>query len=316
MLRFLIYIALATACFVGVVVAVAGGIIITTPNASDIKGCITAKMHNVPLCPSSEAYVGIRNISPNVRHAVIVSEDSAFYQHNGFDLQELQNSFDENIKEGKIVRGGSTITQQLAKNVYLSGEKSLFRKMREALITTQLEKLLKKDEILERYLNVVEFGPDVYGIKQASQYYFRKLPASLTVLEGAWLAFLLPNPKKYSQSYSKRELTKFARSQVSTIIKRMARFKKVSQDEADIALAQLENMFRPYVDPTEALSAEELATLNEVSTVEEDTIDEEEGSKPTPHPADMPYVNDFDKEELTGKKSTESNPVDDQVEDF
>jgi monofunctional glycosyltransferase len=315
MLRFLIHIGFALLCFVGVVVAVAGGIVITTPNANDIKGCITAKMYNVPLCPGSANYVPLRSISPNVRHAVIVSEDSAFYQHNGFDLQELQNSIDENLKEGKIVRGGSTITQQLAKNVYLSGEKSFFRKMREALITSQLEKILKKDEILERYLNVVEFGPEVYGIKQASQYYFSKAPASLTVLEGAWLAFLLPNPKKYSQSYRKRELTKFARSQVSTIIKRMARFKKIPQDEADIALAQLENMFRPYVDPTESLSPEELATLHEVSTVEEDTIEEEEPT-PTPRPADMPYVNDFDKEEMTGKKATEPNSVDEEVEDF
>src|SRR4051812_16772590 len=98
MLRFLINFAIALGCFAGVIVAIAAGVVLTTPDAHDIKGCITATMHNVPLCPGSTEYTSIKNISPYVRHAVIVSEDSAFYQHNGFDLHELQQSFDQNLK--------------------------------------------------------------------------------------------------------------------------------------------------------------------------------------------------------------------------
>lgn len=268
MLRFLLYMGIFLGSLAGVVVAVASAIVLSTPDASNINECITATMYNVPLCPKSDRYVPLSRISPYVRHAVIVSEDSAFYQHNGLDLHELQQSFDENLKEGKFVRGGSTITQQLAKNVYLSGEKSLFRKAREALIAMQIEKTLSKDQILEKYLNVVEFGPEVYGVKQASQFYFGKDPSNLTVIEGAWLAFVLPNPKKYSQSYRKRELTKFARNQLSIIISRMGRFRKIPMEESDAALAQLDSMFKPTVDPLESLTPEEMATMQDLNAIE------------------------------------------------
>lgn len=220
-------------------------------------------MFNVPLCPTDANYTPIRQIAPAIKHAVIVSEDSTFYSHQGLDLYELRKTIDENLKEGKIVRGGSTITQQLAKNVYLNGEKSFLRKIREALIAVRLEKILSKDEILERYLNVVEFGPNIYGVKKASQFYFGKAPAQVSVLEGAWLAFVLPNPKKYSQSFRTRQLTKFASSQLKTIIIRMARFGKISADDEQIALGQLESMFQPYVDPNEDLTQEELNAIEQ-----------------------------------------------------
>ena len=136
----------------------------------------------------------------------------------------------------------------MAKNVYLTPETSLIRKVKEAMITVQIEKLLTKDEILEKYLNVVEFGDKIYGVKKASQLYFQKAPSQLT--EGAFLAFLLPNPKKYSQSFRQKKLTKFAGRQVRIIVDRLAHFKRIGEEEHQSALAQVDRMFGP--DSTDA----------------------------------------------------------------
>jgi len=156
----------------------------------------------------------------------------------------------KNMEEHEYARGGSTITQQLAKNVYLSPEKSMLRKAREALITIQLEKFLTKDEILEKYLNVVEFGDKLYGIGAASQFYFHKPPAHLSPAEGAFLAFLLPSPKKYSVSYRQKHLTKFAEKQISEIVNRLYRFKKIDDAVHDQALLDVRAMFgAPIAEP-------------------------------------------------------------------
>ncbi|MCM2282128.1 MAG: transglycosylase domain-containing protein, partial [Bdellovibrionaceae bacterium] len=268
--------------FLAVVIALIGAALLTTPRPDDIRGCLTAKMHNIRLCPTEASYVKLKNISPHIRNAVLVSEDGGFYDHKGIDFYELRMSFEENLKEGRFARGGSTLTQQLAKNVYLSGEKSLIRKAREALIALQIEKILSKDEILERYLNVVEFGPKIYGVKQASSFYFGRAPSEVTVLEGAWLAFLLPNPTQYSASFRKRELTRFARTQLQTIVRRMARFQRITRDEEALALAQLENMFKPVeelIDP--ALEAE----LNQNTEGGEIEATESPSALPTEEPS-------------------------------
>lgn len=180
-----------------------------------------------------------------MRNAVIASEDTTFYQHKGIDFYELQKSFEKNIKEGKFARGGSTITQQLAKNLYLSSEKSILRKLREAVITVQLEETLTKEEILEKYLNVVEFGENVYGVKEASKLYFGKSPSDLTAVDSAFLAFLLPNPKKYSVSFRKKQLTPFARIQIKKILGKLHGFKKLSADEYAAAISQVDSMWSP-----------------------------------------------------------------------
>jgi monofunctional biosynthetic peptidoglycan transglycosylase len=241
----------AIGSLLGLILAVAGWFLLTTPRPTDIKSCLVTKLYHVSLCPKGESYVPIRDISIHARNAVIVSEDGTFYSHHGFDWDELKNSFDKNMAKGSYARGGSTITQQLAKNVYLSSDKSLLRKVREALITLQLENILKKDEILEKYLNVVEFGPELYGIGPASQYYFSKPANLLSPAEGAFLAFLLPNPKKYSVSFRKKQLTHFAYRQISEIVDRLYRYKKLSDDEHSQALAQIPRLFGvPAVDPS------------------------------------------------------------------
>jgi monofunctional biosynthetic peptidoglycan transglycosylase len=151
-------------------------------------------------------WVSLDRISPNLRRAVLVSEDSAFYEHEGIDLDQVKKSFEENLEKGELARGGSTITQQLAKNLYLSPSKNPYRKVRELLITRSLEKHLTKKRILEIYLNVVEFGERTYGAEAAARRYFGKSAAALTPQEAALLAGCLPNPRRMNPGAPSRRL--------------------------------------------------------------------------------------------------------------
>jgi monofunctional biosynthetic peptidoglycan transglycosylase len=201
------------------------------PSEKEIKGCMTTVMFSVKLCPSGASYVRLNSISSHLKKAVVLTEDSAFYQHNGFDFQELENSIRTNLEKGRFARGGSTISQQLAKNMFLSKEKTLSRKFKEALITLQIEKYLSKNEILERYLNVVQFGKGIFGVKEAAWYYFKKSPGQLDVVESAYLAFLLPSPEVYSKSFYRKNLTPFAQRRLNQIVERMYQYNRIDENE-------------------------------------------------------------------------------------
>lgn len=139
----------------------------------------------------------LSRISPGLRQAVVASEDSSFFTHEGFDWDGIKAAAKYNFEAGELKRGGSTITQQLAKNLYLSPERSLLRKAREALITRSLEQHLTKERILELYLNVAEWGRGVYGAEAAARHHFQKSARDLTADEAAWLAAILPSPRRY-----------------------------------------------------------------------------------------------------------------------
>jgi monofunctional biosynthetic peptidoglycan transglycosylase len=139
-------------------------------------------------------WVPYARISANLKRAVIVTEDSAFWQHEGVDYEQLRESMEVNWERGEFARGASTITQQLAKNLYLSPSKNPMRKLRELLITRRLEVELPKQRILEIYLNVIEWGDGVWGAEAASRRYFRKSAAELTATESALLAAAIANP--------------------------------------------------------------------------------------------------------------------------
>lgn len=155
------------------------------------------KPHPFIVGPKNPYYVSWQNISTNVKWAVILSEDAKFYRHHGVDYQAIKEAFKKNIEMGKYVRGGSTITQQLAKNLFLSREKTIIRKIKELIIAFLMEQILSKTRILELYLNVVELGPMVYGVGHASYFYFGKPVSSLSPLEASMLAGLLPGPQIY-----------------------------------------------------------------------------------------------------------------------
>lgn len=142
-------------------------------------------------------WVPLSRISPYLRHAVVAAEDALFFTHEGFDWEGIKEAAKYNLEAGELKRGGSTITQQLAKNLYLSSERSLVRKAREALITRALERHLTKKRILELYLNVAEWGQGIYGAEAAARHHFGKPSHDLTADEAAWLAAILPSPRRY-----------------------------------------------------------------------------------------------------------------------
>jgi len=139
-------------------------------------------------------WVPLSNIPKHVRMAVLVAEDGAFFSHNGVDWHEVWESVETNLEKGRIVRGGSTITQQLAKNLYLSTSRDPIRKLKELLITWMLEARLTKKRILELYLNIIEWGPGMFGIEAASRRHFHKPASQLSREEAARLAAVIPSP--------------------------------------------------------------------------------------------------------------------------
>jgi len=151
-----------------------------------------------------QQWVPLSRISRNLQRAVVISEDDKFWDHRGFDYDAIVMAFEENIRSKTFALGASTITQQLAKNLFLSPSKNPVRKIKEALLTWRLERALSKRRILELYLNIAEWGDGVFGAEQASRHYFGKSARFLTPSQAARLAAVLPNPLKYSPSGSSR----------------------------------------------------------------------------------------------------------------
>jgi hypothetical protein len=145
-------------------------------------------------------FVPLAELPPIVPAAIITSEDGNFYSHNGFDFDEIRDSL-ATAAEGARLRGGSTLSQQLVKNLYLSRERTLARKVREAFITLELEAALPKARILEIYLNIIEWGPGVYGIGEAAKYYFGIDARKLSAKQAVFLATIIPNPIKFGGAY-------------------------------------------------------------------------------------------------------------------
>ena len=162
-------------------------------------------------------WVPYNQISANLRRAVIVTEDAAFYDHDGIDLAELKASLEKNWEEGQLLRGGSTITQQLAKNLYLSPTRNPMRKVEELMIARRLEAALTKRRIFEIYLNMIEWGDGIFGCEAAARAYFGGSCASLSVEQAALLAGAIINPRVHSPAKPTRRLLR--RQQI--IIRRM-----------------------------------------------------------------------------------------------
>ncbi len=149
--------------------------------------------------PSNPNYTSLSQVSPYLRHAVLTSEDPSFFSHRGFITEAFKQSIIQNIKTKKFARGASTISMQLVKNVFLTREKTLSRKLEEILLVYVLEnnRIASKERMLEVYFNIIEWGPNIYGIGEASQFYFQKHPLDLTLRECLFLASIIPSPKKF-----------------------------------------------------------------------------------------------------------------------
>jgi monofunctional biosynthetic peptidoglycan transglycosylase len=168
-------------------------------------------------------YTPLPRISATLRSAFVAAEDSRFFQHQGFDPQQLRRAFFANLKEGRMLRGASTISQQLIKNVFLDQRRNLARKVQEAVLTWRLEQVVPKQRILELYLNLVEMGPGIYGVGQASRAYFKRPPSELSRLQAAQLAALTPSPRHLAPRLREGTLGQAWTDKIQTLLRIMRR---------------------------------------------------------------------------------------------
>src|SRR5579871_5349473 len=152
----------AIGAFVGIVLCGLAIVLLSLPDARIMKKCLVTELYHVRLCSTSDQFTPFNQISQHIVNAVIMAEDASFYSHPGIDLEEMKESLIRDLNEGRFARGASTITQQLVKNVFLSKDKTLLRKIEEIYLALQTEKFFTKNQILTYYLNVVEFGDNVY----------------------------------------------------------------------------------------------------------------------------------------------------------
>ena len=178
----------------------------------EFKGLKNRKIQHV--------YVPLSKISPYAAKAVLIAEDDKFYSHEGFDFEAMQKAIEKDIKLGKLKYGGSTISQQLAKNLFLSPTKNPLRKIKEAILTWRIENNLSKRRILELYLNVAEWGDGIFGIEAASRHYFGKSAAELAPMEAARLAVVLPSPLKLNPTGTSKYVEKRAEIVYGIMVRR------------------------------------------------------------------------------------------------
>ena len=162
-------------------------------------------------------FVPYSRISTHLKRAVVAAEDAKFFQHDGFDWDGIRKAYEKNQREGEVVAGGSTITQQLAKNLFLSGERTWWRKAQEAAITVMLELIMDKRRILEVYLNVIEWGDAVFGAEAAARYHYGTSAAQLGPEQSAHLAAMIPSPRRYGPGHN----TAYLDRRTATILARM-----------------------------------------------------------------------------------------------
>ncbi|MGK5088012.1 biosynthetic peptidoglycan transglycosylase [Bdellovibrionota bacterium FG-2] len=199
------------------------------------------------LRPSS--WISLNEVSRAAVGAILVSEDWAFYQHRGYDPNQIREALKKDLEEGGFARGASTITQQVVKNVFLERDKTIWRKLKELYLAVSLEESLKKNRILELYLNIAEWGPGVYGIGPATQMYFKKTPQELTAREGAFLAMLLPSPIRYGQSYRAKRLTDYAASTIDAILSKMVQANYLTEEERAVEASRNLSFEESSLDP-------------------------------------------------------------------
>ena len=178
---------------------------------------LSALQQKNPKAVLQQTWVPYDRISNHLKRAVIASEDANFAEHEGVDWDALQKAYEKNLKRNKVVAGGSTITQQLAKNLFLSGSRSYWRKGQELIIATMLEQLMSKRRIFEIYLNVVELGSGIFGAEAAARHYYHVGAANLGPQQAARLAVMLPNPRFYDRNRDSNYLARRS----NTILRRM-----------------------------------------------------------------------------------------------
>lgn len=225
-----------------------------TIKVKDWKG----RYHPLVVGPKSRYWTSSSRIPAEMKWAVILAEDENFYSHEGIDVEAIKDAIKYDLEQKKLSRGASTITQQVAKNLFLSREKTITRKIKEVIIARRMEEILTKGRIIELYLNVVELGPMVYGIGHGARYYFDKPPSQLTPRECAFLAAMLPGPRVAYNPY--KNLSKVLRR--SNMILRLLKKKGIiTVSEYRVALAEQPNIGGMQKKVDEAIENEPLEDI-------------------------------------------------------
>jgi monofunctional biosynthetic peptidoglycan transglycosylase len=245
-MRKLLYLAIGAVVAYGIYIAIS---LMFLPSVAELKNRRTTmtiqvkdwhgEYHPFTVGPKNRYWTPSGSIPPEMKWAVILAEDANFYKHEGIDVKAIKNAIKYDLEKKSFARGASTITQQVAKNLFLSREKTISRKIKEIVLAKRMEEELTKGRIIELYLNVVELGPMVYGIGHGARYYFGKPASALTPRECAFLAAMLPGPRVAYNPY--KNLGKVLKR--SDMILRLLRGKGVlSDDEYRQALAQTPNI--------------------------------------------------------------------------
>jgi hypothetical protein len=188
--------------------------------------------------PGTANWTDLDRISPYMQVAVLTTEDGAFPRHHGFNPSAIRNAIISNLKARRFVRGASTITMQLAKNLFLTREKTLSRKLEEMILADYLEQIFRKDDMMELYLNIIEFGPDIYGITHAAAYYFGRKPEELNLVECLFLSSIMPAPLRYHHLFEKGDVPEYWMKHLHQLMEIAQRTGKISQSELTEALAE------------------------------------------------------------------------------
>ncbi|MDA8428672.1 MAG: transglycosylase domain-containing protein [Geobacteraceae bacterium] len=252
--------------------------------------------HPFVVGPKNRYWTPSNRIPSEMKWAVILAEDANFYQHEGFDVKAIKNAIKYDLEKKSLKRGASTITQQTAKNLFLSREKTITRKVKEIYLAWRMEQELTKGRIIELYLNVAELGPMVYGIGHAAHYYFGKPAAALTPRECAFLAAMLPGPRLAYNPY--KNLRKVMKR--SDMILRLLR-KRGVLDEAEYqtALAESPNIAGLQRKVEQSISIPPVFTAPSSAQIQPDNATTEQSLEPGAEPA----------KEIPGDKPLEPTPV-------
>jgi hypothetical protein len=214
------------------------------PAILKLRGDFVQQVHtsygprDIVVSPSSPDFVALRDVAPLFVHTLLIAEDAAFFSHRGIDLAEVPSAVLRNWSGSGATRGASTITQQLAKNLFLSREKRLGRKLQELPLALLLESALGKERILEIYLNVIEWGPGLYGLRPAARSYFRKEPGSLTPRQIAFLVALIPGPVLYQSAIATGTPSQGFRPLIDDLLAKLRSVGDLTEDEYQAAMSE------------------------------------------------------------------------------
>lgn len=262
--------------------------------------------HPFTVGPKNRYWTPSGSIPSEMKWAVIVGEDANFYTHEGIDVKAIKNALKYDLEKKRMARGASTITQQVAKNLYLSREKTISRKIKEIILATRIERELTKGRIIELYLNVIELGPMVYGIGHGAQYYFGKPASALTPRECAFLAAMLPGPRRAYNPYN--NLARVLKR--SDMILRLLRGKgALSEAEYQLALAEMPNITGLQRKVDESIKKVEVLTNLSSATVTTPQAAEQGGNGSRQEQPALPAPESGQSPEKKGVEETGNPPT-------